>query len=57
MNSDEKWVLIGIGIVFAVMVALAFTLPYYKAQTFNKFSKTKVTYWDAFISDLKLIPN
>lgn len=31
--------------------------PYFEKETFNKFSKTKATYWDALSSDLKIIPD
>lgn len=51
---------IGIGLTVlgcVILICLAFTQPYYEARTFNKFSKTKATYFDALVSDLRVIPD
>lgn len=31
--------------------------PYFEMRAFNKFSQTKATYWDALMSDLRIIPD
>jgi hypothetical protein len=40
-----------------ILLVWVFVLPYFEARTFNKFSKTKATYFDAVVSDLRVIPD
>lgn len=52
--------LLEILIVIAVTLIVSGVIligPYYEAKTFNKFSKTKATYWDALVSDLRVVPD
>lgn len=45
-------------VVAIVGILITFTfIPYQEMKTFNKFSKTKATFWDAVFSDLRIIPD
>lgn len=41
-------------LVLGVLV-IGLIQPYFEMKAFNKFSGTKVTYWDALVSDLRII--
>ena len=48
----------GIGwVVVAILSVIVLLQPYFEARSFNKFSKTKATYWDAMITSLRVIPD
>jgi len=44
-------------IVLLALIGFVYLQAEYKAKTFNKFSKTKVTVWEALISDLRVTPD
>jgi hypothetical protein len=57
---DDKWdsVIVVVTFSFVVVVIAAFLLsPYFEAKAFNKFSKTKATYWDALWTELRVMPD
>lgn len=44
--------------VISVMILAALLLaPYFEMKTFNKFSSTKATYFDALFSNLRVTPD
>ena len=43
--------------IVAILFAIVILQPYFEARSFNKFSKTKATYWDAVITTLRVIPD
>jgi hypothetical protein len=53
MTAYEKTLVAAIGLI----IALAFFQPYFEKEAFNKFSNTKATYWDALVSDLRILPD
>lgn len=53
----EKLVILFCVCTWALCLAIMFVQPYFEAKTFNKFSKTKATYWDALVSDLRVVPD
>lgn len=57
MTPLEKLICWFIGIVVVGCVAVAVFQPYFEARAFNKFSKTKATYWDALVTELRVIPD
>lgn len=48
-----------IAVLFLLLVALlaGFFAPYFEMTTFNKFSKTKATYFDAVFGQLRISPD
>ena len=52
-----------LGAIFAtiifILAGFAFWVvpSYFEARTFNKFSKTKATVWDAMWADLRVVPD
>ncbi len=49
------WALLGL--VLAFLLAFWLVPPYFEARAFNKFSKTKATYWDALWTELRVLPD
>ena len=56
MNFED---IIAVLIVFCIVLlaTVMFVFPHFEARAFNKFSDTKVTYWDAFGADLRIAPD
>lgn len=46
-----------VALIILGLLAAMFISPYFEMQAFNKFSKTKATYWDALWTELRIIPD
>jgi len=60
MDSQDKltvWMAIFVVVFLLGVIVYAVSQPYFEMRAFNKFSETKATYWDAVMSDLRIIPN
>jgi hypothetical protein len=45
------------GVTVATVILALILQPHFEARTFNKFSKTKATYFDALVSELRVMPD
>ena len=57
MEPIEKFMLGLCFVVVGICLVCAAFQPYFEARTFNKFSKTKATYFDALVSELRVMPD
>lgn len=44
-------------VVIIAIIIVGMFQPIMEARQFNKFSKTKITWWDALWADYRIIPN
>ena len=56
MEKEDKVVIGVVVIVVGLFLVMALLQPYFEARTFNKFSESKATYWDALVSELRVLP-
>jgi hypothetical protein len=58
LNMDKVEKIMLAGFIGFVIIALIYCClqPYFEAKTFNKFSDTKATYWDAVFAELRVMP-
>ena len=59
MKFRDGFTLVELLIVLAI-IGIFFSMicqPYFEMRTFNKFSNTKATYWDAVFSQLRIEAN
>ena len=56
MTIIEKTISILMGLIIIGVVIFVIIQPYFEMKTFNKFSETKATYFDAVFSKLRVMP-
>ena len=56
MKDDDAAGCLGV-ILLVIIITIAILQPYFESRAFNKFSRTKATYWDAVWSDLRIFPD
>ena len=56
LDIIEKVMIGGVIVLVSVVLLTAVVQPYFEARTFNKFSATKATWLDAFVSELRVMP-
>ncbi len=56
MTIQEKIISISSILMIIGFIVFLIIQPYFEMQTFNKFSGTKVTYFDAVFSKLRVMP-
>ena len=57
MDKETKIAIVMITIIVILLLTGVFTQPHFEKKAFNKLSKTKATYWDAFWSQLRIEAN
>jgi len=46
-----------IALLLLIIATLGLLQPYFEARTFNKFSETQASYFDALVSELRVLPD
>ena len=57
MKDDVWFPVVAIAIVLLVAIGILVVRAHFEAATFNKFSLTKATFWDALWADLRVLPD
>ena len=57
MEPIEKVLIGALAVLLFVALVVGVSQPYFEARTFNKFSDKKATYFDALVSELRVMPS